>query len=87
MTGGEGNKRAGIMIPIPQYPLYTASIAEYNAYGVGTVGPKYFRVTGLPLQCRPRSDFFYRNSLIRVFNVINSDSIIDSITLWEKLFV
>lgn len=35
MTGESGKERAGIMIPIPQYPLYTATIAEYNAYGVG----------------------------------------------------
>lgn len=34
MTGKSGNERAGIMIPIPQYPLYTATIAEYNAYPV-----------------------------------------------------
>ena len=33
MTGRE-NPKAGIMIPIPQYPLYTATIAEYNAYGI-----------------------------------------------------
>lgn len=31
MTGEGRNKRAGVMIPIPQYPLYTATIAEYNA--------------------------------------------------------
>ncbi|GAB1610374.1 alanine aminotransferase 1-like [Argonauta hians] len=31
MTGKPGKDRAGIMIPIPQYPLYTATIAEYNA--------------------------------------------------------
>lgn len=37
MTGESGNKRAGVMIPIPQYPLYTATIAEYNAYPVGEV--------------------------------------------------
>ena len=36
MTGESGNKRAGIMIPIPQYPLYTATIAEYNAYPVSS---------------------------------------------------
>lgn len=30
MTGKE-DKKAGVMIPIPQYPLYTATIAEYNA--------------------------------------------------------
>jgi len=33
MTGRD-HPRGGIMIPIPQYPLYTATIAEYNAYGV-----------------------------------------------------
>lgn len=35
MTGQSGNKRAGVMIPIPQYPLYTATIAEYNAHPIG----------------------------------------------------
>lgn len=34
MTGKDGKGRAGIMIPIPQYPLYTATIAEYNAYPI-----------------------------------------------------
>lgn len=34
MTGKDGAERAGVMIPIPQYPLYTATIAEYNAYPV-----------------------------------------------------
>ena len=29
-NGGDGNKRPGVMIPIPQYPLYSASLAEYN---------------------------------------------------------
>jgi alanine transaminase len=33
MTGKE-NPQAGVMIPIPQYPLYTATIAEFNAYPV-----------------------------------------------------
>jgi alanine transaminase len=33
MTGRDF-PQAGIMIPIPQYPLYTATIAEYNAYAV-----------------------------------------------------
>lgn len=33
MTGRE-NPQAGIMIPIPQYPLYTAIIAEFNAYPI-----------------------------------------------------
>jgi len=31
---GEG-KRPGVMIPIPQYPLYSASLAEYNMAQVG----------------------------------------------------
>ena len=29
--------RTGVMIPIPQYPLYTASIAEMNAFPVSTL--------------------------------------------------
>jgi alanine transaminase len=29
-NGGDGNPRPGVMIPIPQYPLYSASLAEYN---------------------------------------------------------
>ena len=36
MTTQDGNDRAGVMIPIPQYPLYTATLAEYNAYPVRT---------------------------------------------------
>ncbi|KAL8593027.1 hypothetical protein ACOMHN_017957 [Nucella lapillus] len=35
MTGEGGDRRAGVMIPIPQYPLYTATIAEYNAHPIG----------------------------------------------------
>ncbi|THD24795.1 Alanine aminotransferase [Fasciola hepatica] len=34
-TGSDGSKRAGIMVPIPQYPLYSATNAEYNAYQIG----------------------------------------------------
>eukprot|EP00096_Caligus_rogercresseyi_P009820 TRINITY_DN3417_c0_g1_i1.p1 TRINITY_DN3417_c0_g1~~TRINITY_DN3417_c0_g1_i1.p1 ORF type:complete len:529 (-),score=164.11 TRINITY_DN3417_c0_g1_i1:129-1715(-) len=30
-----GSKRPGVMIPIPQYPLYSASLAEYNMTQVG----------------------------------------------------
>ena len=33
---GSSDELAGVMIPIPQYPLYTATLAEYNAYAVGT---------------------------------------------------
>lgn len=36
MTGQGGDKKAGVMIPIPQYPLYTATITEYNAFPVST---------------------------------------------------
>jgi len=31
---GKSSLQAGVMIPIPQYPLYTATIAEYNAYQI-----------------------------------------------------
>ena len=34
-TGGSGKDRAGVMIPIPQYPLYSASISGLGAYQVG----------------------------------------------------
>ncbi|CAH1778604.1 unnamed protein product [Owenia fusiformis] len=34
MTGKGGNEKAGVMIPIPQYPLYSATVAEYNAHQV-----------------------------------------------------
>jgi alanine transaminase len=27
-------KRSGIMVPIPQYPLYSATLAEFNMYQV-----------------------------------------------------
>ena len=30
LTGPGTGKRPGVMIPIPQYPLYSASLAEYN---------------------------------------------------------
>ncbi|TPP56599.1 1-aminocyclopropane-1-carboxylate synthase [Fasciola gigantica] len=33
-TGENGTKRAGIMVPIPQYPLYSATNAELNAYQI-----------------------------------------------------
>jgi aspartate/methionine/tyrosine aminotransferase len=33
--------KVGVMIPIPQYPLYTASLALYNAKAV----PYYLRET------------------------------------------
>ena len=34
MMTGKSDQLAGVMIPIPQYPLYTATIAEYNAHTV-----------------------------------------------------
>merc|ERR1711953_1562390 len=34
-NGGDGKKRPGVMIPIPQYPLYSASLAEYNMHQIG----------------------------------------------------
>ena len=33
--GGENTLRPGVMIPIPQYPLYSASLAEYTMEQVG----------------------------------------------------
>ncbi|PAA57803.1 hypothetical protein BOX15_Mlig029561g2 [Macrostomum lignano] len=33
-TGKEGRDQVGIMIPIPQYPLYTATISQYNLRAV-----------------------------------------------------
>ena len=30
LTGPGTGTRPGVMIPIPQYPLYSASLAEYN---------------------------------------------------------
>jgi len=35
MTHQSQGKRPGVMIPIPQYPLYSASLAEYNMEQVG----------------------------------------------------
>ncbi|XP_067872408.1 alanine aminotransferase 2-like isoform X2 [Heterodontus francisci] len=34
LVSGEGKSRTGIMIPIPQYPLYSAAIADLNAVQV-----------------------------------------------------
>lgn len=34
MMTGHHDKKAGVMIPIPQYPLYTATIAEFNAHPI-----------------------------------------------------
>jgi len=35
LTGPGTGQRPGVMIPIPQYPLYSASLAEYNMDQVG----------------------------------------------------
>ena len=32
---GAGDKKPGVMIPTPQYPLYSASLAEYDMEQVG----------------------------------------------------
>ncbi|KAG9474850.1 hypothetical protein GDO78_003361 [Eleutherodactylus coqui] len=34
LVSGEGTARTGVMIPIPQYPLYSAAISELNAVQV-----------------------------------------------------
>ena len=33
-TGGTGKDITGVMIPVPQYPVYSAIIAECGAYQV-----------------------------------------------------
>lgn len=35
LLNGPGEKPAGFMIPIPQYPLYSATISEYSAEQIG----------------------------------------------------
>ena len=35
LTGPGAGARPGVMIPIPQYPLYSASLAEYDMDQVG----------------------------------------------------
>ncbi|CAN0390431.1 unnamed protein product [Lampetra planeri] len=34
-VSGEGHLRSGVMVPIPQYPLYSAAIAELGAVQIG----------------------------------------------------
>jgi len=34
LVSGEGKERTGVMIPIPQYPLYSATISELDARAV-----------------------------------------------------
>ncbi|XP_076468677.1 alanine aminotransferase 2-like [Babylonia areolata] len=34
LTGENGPGKAGIMIPVPQYPLYSAAICEFRAYPI-----------------------------------------------------
>ena len=34
LVAGEGRTRTGVLIPIPQYPLYSAALAELNAVQV-----------------------------------------------------
>ena len=54
MTGKE-SPQAGVMIPIPQYPLYTATIAEYNAYQVSRLRFKWLQIAG----CLPIVTLFF----------------------------
>ena len=44
MVRGEGRDQTGVMIPIPQYPLYSAVVAELNAVQVQSLG-------GVPAYC------------------------------------
>ncbi|XP_070604522.1 alanine aminotransferase 1 isoform X1 [Erythrolamprus reginae] len=34
LVSGEGSSRTGVMIPIPQYPLYSATLAELHAHQI-----------------------------------------------------
>ena len=34
-NSGTSERKTGVMIPIPQYPLYSASLAEYDLAQVG----------------------------------------------------
>lgn len=34
MTGRSGDGKAGIMIPVPQYPLYSATLTEFDAFAI-----------------------------------------------------
>ena len=34
LVTGEGRTRTGVLIPTPQYPLYSAALAEFNAVQV-----------------------------------------------------
>lgn len=35
MNGDNGPEKAGVMVPIPMYPLYSATITEYNGHIIG----------------------------------------------------
>ncbi|CAF4482656.1 unnamed protein product, partial [Didymodactylos carnosus] len=35
LMNNDVNRPSGIMIPIPQYPLYSATLSEYGAYQIG----------------------------------------------------
>ena len=47
MTGHD-SPQAGIMIPIPQYPLYTAILAEFNAVPVSTTDSMFILISYIP---------------------------------------
>jgi len=34
-TTGPNGEQTGVMVPIPQYPLYSATLAEYNMFQIG----------------------------------------------------
>lgn len=78
MTGKDGAERAGVMIPIPQYPLYTATIAEYNAYPV----------CGIPLF---NSSFLFLHSKVNIvngFNILFTSSMLSLRLLsWKYVYV
>ena len=81
LTGKGSEERAGFMIPVPQYPLYSASVAEFGA----SVVPYYLEegqnwsldiceleraIAEAKTKCIPRySDFFLPISGLRFKNI------------------
>lgn len=76
MMTGRSERQAGVMIPIPQYPLYTATIAEYHAQAVSrssdeTEKRKPQDLSGVPQPDTQATDR-ERSSLCKIGQVQNS---------------
>ena len=56
INGGQGKDKPGIMIPIPQYPLYSVTIAELDFAPVNNNGKKnYLKTRNSPASARTLS--------------------------------